>query len=148
MKRIATLAMYTVGAAAKASGFSKSTISRAIKSGQLSAKRQDDQSYAIDPAELQRWIDSNSHRNGSVTQIATPPETPATPPEEGALQAEIGGLRALLDERQRTIDDLRTRLDQEAEERRKLTALLTDQRKPEPTPEPQAKGLWARLIGK
>lgn len=132
--------MYTVGAAAKASGFSKATISRAIKSGQISAKRQDDQSYAIDPSELQRWIDSNSHRNTSVKRIATPQETPETPPEEGALQAEIAGLRQLADERQRTIDDLRTRLDQEGEERRKLTAMLTDQRT-------KPRGFWSRLFG-
>lgn len=133
-------AMYTVGAAAKASGFSKATISRAIKSGQMSAKRQDDQSYAIDPSELQRWIDSNSHRNTSVKRIATLQETPVTPPEEGALQAEIAGLRQLADERQRTIDDLRTRLDTEGEERRKLTAMLTDQRT-------KPKGFWSRLLG-
>lgn len=132
---------YTVGTAAKASGFSKATISRAIKSGQLSAKRLDDQSYAIDPAEFQRWMDSNSHRNASMKRISTPSETPETPSSNTAPQVEIEGLRALLDERQRTIDDLRRRLDQEGEERRKLTALLTDQR-------PPPKGFMARLFGK
>ena len=55
------------------------------------------------------------------------------------LQAEIDGLREQLvllkDER----DDLRRRLDPEAEERRRATALLTDQR---PAPQPAARHGW------
>lgn len=132
--------MYTVGTAAKASGFSKATLSRAIKTGQLSARRLDDGSCSIDPAELQRWIDGNSHRNSAVKRIATQQETPETPSGNEALQAEINGLRQLTEERQRTIDDLRQRLDQEAEERRKLTLMLTDQRA-------QPRGLLSRLFG-
>ena len=67
---------YTLGEAAKAVGFSKPTLSRAIKNGKLSAKRLDDGSYSIDPAELERWKDANGHRNGAVKRIATPTETP------------------------------------------------------------------------
>jgi len=136
--------MYTIGTAAKTTGFSKATISRAIKNGQMSARRLDDKSYAIDPAELQRWIESNSHRNSNLKRIATQDETPVTPSSDDAFQAEIEGLRALAEERQRTIDDLRRRLDQEAEERRKLTAMLTDQRA---QPAPPKGGLLARLFG-
>ncbi len=58
MKRIATpliASSYTLGEAAKAVGFSKTTLSRAIKKGNLSAKRLDDGSYKIDAAELERW---------------------------------------------------------------------------------------------
>lgn len=45
---------YTLGEAAKASGKSKTTLHRAIKSGKISATRRDDNSYSIDPSELHR----------------------------------------------------------------------------------------------
>ena len=44
----------SLGQAAKETGMDKSTVSRAIKSGKLSATRQDNGGYAIDPAELFR----------------------------------------------------------------------------------------------
>ena len=44
--------MYTLGQAAKEIGCSKATLSRAIKNGKLSAKKNDDDTYAIDAAEL------------------------------------------------------------------------------------------------
>lgn len=44
----------TLSQAAKASGKSKSTLSRAIKMGRLSATRLDDGNFSIDPAELFR----------------------------------------------------------------------------------------------
>jgi len=132
--------LYTLGQAAKEVGCSKATISRAIKNGKLSADRRDDNTYAINPSELQRWVDSNSHRNSKMKQFATPQETVETPPQNSGLEAEVEGLRAqvalLVSER----DDLRGRLDAESEERRKLTTMLTDQRKP--------RGLWARLTGR
>jgi len=115
---------YTVGQAAKATGKSKPTISRAIKSGKISANRNENGSYSIDPAELHRVfppVSSNSNDNATMTQAETLNGM-------GALQVEIVGLREqaaiLKDER----DDLRRRLDQETEERRKLTTMLIDQR--------------------
>jgi hypothetical protein len=51
------------------------------------------------------------------------------------LEARLTAAERLLAEREGTIDDLRRRLDDEAQERRRLTALLTDQTpKPEPLP--------------
>ena len=44
----------SLGQAAKETGLDKSTISRAIKSGKLSATRKENGDYAIDPAELFR----------------------------------------------------------------------------------------------
>jgi excisionase family DNA binding protein len=46
--------MLSMSEAAMRTGLSKSTIHRAIKSGKLSAERQEDGSYEIDPAELFR----------------------------------------------------------------------------------------------
>lgn len=131
--------MYTLGQAAKEAGCSKATISRAIKNGKLSADRREDKTYAINPSELKRWIDSNGHRNSKMKRIATHDATPETPLENSALQSETEGLRAQVELLKSERDDLRQRLDAESEERRKLTAMLTDQR---------PKGFWARLTGR
>ena len=54
MTRRATAAELSLSQAAKATGKSKSTINRAIKSGRLSAARHEDGTYTIDAAELSR----------------------------------------------------------------------------------------------
>ena len=133
---------YTLGQAAKATGKSKPTIQRAIKNGRISAVRNDDGSYEIDPAELHRVFEplrDAGNDTGDMKQSVPSGDTPQ-------LQAEITILRERLTsleferERERNqfsdqITDLRRRLDAEGEERRKLTALLTDQRQqPEPAP--------------
>ena len=76
------------------------------------------------------------------------------------MLAKIEGLEALLDRERETVTDLRRRLDDEATERRRLTALLTHQPEPKqeaaPVPpqplEPEAtadKGrLWQKLFGR
>ena len=56
--------MYTLGEAARASGKSKPTIAKAIKTGRVSAIRQPDGSYQIDPAELHRVYPVNSKSGG------------------------------------------------------------------------------------
>jgi hypothetical protein len=48
------MASFTLGTAAQATGMAKSSILRAIKRGVLSATRNEDGSWAIDPAELNR----------------------------------------------------------------------------------------------
>lgn len=114
---------YTLGTAAKATGLSKSTILRAIKSGKVSAtKNEASGDWNIDPAELHRVYPPVAERvaadNGSGTPILI---------EE--LRNGWNRERALLE---RTIDDLRNRLEAADEERRttlrQLTALLADQR--------------------
>ena len=136
--------MYTLGQAAKEIGCSKATLSRAIKNGKLSAKKNDDDTYAIDAAELMRWVDSNGRVNRQKKRTQTNGETVETPIENSSLRAELEALRQIADDRQKTIDDLRGRLDAESEERRKLTAMLPDQRR---EPEPP-RGFWARLRGR
>lgn len=143
---------YTLGEAAKAVGFSKPTLSRAIKNGKLSAKRLDDGSYSIDAAELGRWKDANGHRNGAVKRIATPAETHEAPHETSALQAEVEKLRAQVqsDQRERgfleqRIEDLKERADRAERKEDQLHALLVDLR-PQAAAEPR-KGFWGRLFG-
>jgi len=143
---------YTLGEAAKAAGFSKPTLSRAIKNGKLSAKRLDDGSYSIDAAELERWKGANGHRNGAVKRIATLAETPETPPETSALQAEVEKLRAQVqaDQRERgfleqRIEDLRERAERAERKEDQLHALLVDLRPRAPAA--PRKGFWGRLFG-
>jgi hypothetical protein len=138
-------AIFTLNQAAKACGRSKGTISKALASGKLSYLSKDDSGYRIDAAELFRVFPAKPEASGSGVQLETSKNTSGNRP----LEADIRGLREqiglLLSER----DDLRRRLDAEAEERRKLTALLTDQR--EKAPERPAEGLlvrgWRSLFG-
>ena len=129
---------YTLGDAAKATGKSKTTLHRAIKSGKISANKAVDGSYSIDPAELHRVF---------------PPATVATPvaplqrnePEQSGntletlriqlemLEKERERERALLQE---TIADLREDRDKW---RQQATALLEDHR---------PKGFFTRLFGR
>lgn len=61
---------YTLGEAAKATGKSKATLSKAIKSGRISAIKGDTGAFQIDPSELHRVYPNcsprtkiNTHRN-------------------------------------------------------------------------------------
>jgi uncharacterized coiled-coil DUF342 family protein len=115
---------YTLGEAARATGKSKAAISRAIKNHLLSAEKQSDGSYRIDPSELHRI-----YPPVSTDQVTHPLTIDAeTTGEIRELQAKLEAATQRLRDKDDVIDDLRRRLDAEAEERRKLTALLTDQR--------------------
>jgi len=147
---------FTLGEAAKQVQVSKPTLSKAVKDGRLSAEKQPDGSYRIQPAELFR---AYPQRNGST---GTNFDERKTGNDNRLVSGELSRLReqlAMLSaerERERQqltgqIEDLRHRLDAEAEarriegeERRKLTAILTDQSaKPagEPQRSPERKGL-------
>jgi hypothetical protein len=115
---------YTLGTAAQAAGVAKSTLSRAIHSGKLSAERQDDGSYAIDASELHRVFPPQLVEQQQIERSATPSNGHATDPIR-ELQAERERERAQFVD---TITDLRKRLDVADEERRRLTAILADGR--------------------
>jgi hypothetical protein len=127
----------SLGQAAKACGRSKSALSRDVKAGRISAFRNPDGSLAIDPAELFRmfppvshngssnvpWDDSQPLGNGRGTGEHLVATADLIALRERVAKAE-GERDLLLDQ----VADLRRRLDLEAEERRKLTALLTHRR--------------------
>jgi hypothetical protein len=149
---------YTLRQAAEATGKTKPTILRAIQSGKISAKKDDHGEWEIDPAELHRVYQLIPESDTS-TDTRTDARNAENSNESDALRQEATLLREMLSERDKrladkdgVIDDLRTRLDAEAEERRRtqaqLTALLTDQRaKAEPpVPEPKRRSWWR--IGK
>lgn len=141
--------------AAKRVGKSKSTIGRAIESGRMSAARNEDGTFSIDPSELFRLFPQGGPtipRIGTGETVRNPVMgthgTGAESDEIKAMKAELAkqGQRTA-DAEQRasmaeqraavaeakaeagteTIADLRTRLDKEGEDRRRITAILTDQ---------------------
>ena len=78
--------------------------------------------WLIEPAELHRVydpVDAQGDAQGNAQ---------ARTGDSAVLHREIDLLRERLVEKDDVIDDLRRRLDKEAEERRKLTAMLTDER--------------------
>lgn len=113
---------YSLGQAARAAGRSKTTINRAIKSGKLSASRREDGSYEVDPAELTRAYPGTGNGAVQMVQSVTVEEVS---PSWVQLRGERDRYRALAEVHEETIRDLRARLDSEAEERRRLIALLT-----------------------
>lgn len=168
---------YTLGQAAKAAGVAKSTISDACKTGKISFTKNEHGAYQIDAAELHRVYPPKPSANGSENVRSNDAQPHSEHPESSvgseALRLEVEMLREQLAavgverERERSqfsdqIEDLRRRLDGEGEERRRLTAILTDQRpkmaEPDPGPgnDPGGKaegseagrGWWSRLMGR
>ena len=117
----------TMGQAAKESGISKATLSRAIKSGRLSAVPNDRHGFDIDPAELFRAFPRNTGNgsgNSAVKQSVTPP---VTGDEPGTLQAQIEGLREILRRADLAADELRTDRDHWRKQAESAQRLLSDQ---------------------
>lgn len=129
---------YTAGEAAKATGKNIATITRAIKSGKISASKDGSGAWRIEPAELHRIFPplAQGLRKSQMQSDAMPIQE-SNPSNDSPLSEELATLRErvrsqdqLLADRADQIADLRARLDREGEERRKLAAILTDQRAP------------------
>jgi hypothetical protein len=126
--------LYTLGQAAKATGKSKATISKAIKSGRISAKKGETGVFSIDPSEL--------HRVYPVTVEGEQKETHSTQQvnskDDGLireLQARLEATQERLTDKETVIADLREDRDKW---RQQATALLEDKR---------PKGFFKRLLG-
>ena len=137
---MAEQAFFTLGEAAKATGKSKATISNAIKSGRLSVHEKTDRGYQIVAAELFRVF--------TAKPLNSSPNSPKNQDDEHLTSGLGHEIAIIREERERerrqyesTIEDLRRRLDAEADERRRLTAVLTDQR-----PGGRATNSWWRRL--
>lgn len=124
--------MLTLGQAARLTGTSKTTLTRAIRAGRLSAIRREDGSYEIDAAELARVYNvtpETGSATGTVVHHATlRRDPPATDDETPALRAEIEGLRAQLALMREHADDLKTQRDSWQKQAEASQRLLADQR--------------------
>jgi hypothetical protein len=131
---------YTLNKAAKLSGRAKSTISKAIKDGRLSAEKNPSGGYQIDASELLRVFPFSADDQSPVPD-ANPHEVQAnTPNDADLLSLKVTMLEQQLEREQETVSDLRKRLDK-ADDR--LTALTSQQVKPQAT-----KGWLDRLLGR
>ena len=130
----------TLGQAAKLTGLGKTTITRAIKSGRLSATRVDGGGYQIDPAELSRVYPFVAPQEATGATAATGPAVrDATP--DATLDAEIAGLRevaALLRDQLADVKQDRDAWRSQAEANQRL---LTDQR------DRSSRPWWRRIAG-
>lgn len=141
---------YTLGEAAKATGISKASISRAINSGRISAAKRDDGSFSIEPVELHRVYPPKSSATGSETPSETTRNAEGdarNTSDSNVLQARLDAALEQLRDRDGTIDDLRHRLDRSDEERREAQArvigLLAG-----PGPTESKRGFFGRLFGR
>lgn len=96
---------YSLGAAAIATGKSKTTIQRAIAKGRISAEKMVGGGYSIDPAELHRvfpMIKSDT--------VSRDPKLDTTRPhdETPELRAKIDALEAMLAREREALDEVRT----------------------------------------
>jgi hypothetical protein len=115
-------------------GLSRAGILKAIKTGRISAAKDINGQWSVEPVELFRVYPA-IHSNG---------HTPVSNGTQESVSQDTGGLQrenALLRE---TVDDLRRRLDVATEENQRLTAVLTTQLSPQQS---KKVGWWQRLIG-
>lgn len=140
----------TLGQAAEMCGWSKGSLSKAIKSGKISVLAKTKAGFQLDPSEVLRVFPKKRETTSSEQS-----ETQVKHIENSSLLGEVEALRQQLvttdHERNREreqltdrIDSLQDMLNDEKSERRQLTALLTDQRG-KPT-EPPRRGFWAKIM--
>lgn len=131
---------YSLSDAAKATGKNRTTIQRAIKSGKISASKNGNGAYEIEPAELHRVFPAIAQRSAQQTK-----ETDSNIPQRGDATSETLRIRLEMLEKERdrertqleeTIADLREDRDRW---RQQATTLLTDQRR---------KGFLAKFLGR
>lgn len=136
--------------AAKQAGIGKTTLWRSIKNGKVSASRDSDGNWLIDPAELSRVyavVPPVTDETGSGTDTKrdeTGDETPLN-----ALREVLAMKDDLIRRQDQEIDDLRNRLSLSEQERREATKtlrlLLTHQSTDPDAPDGSPLPLWRVL---
>ena len=128
---------YSAGQAAKATGKSIPTITRAIKSGKISASPKSGGGYEIDPAELHRVFPAVT----PVSDVTVPELGRETPIIPNVLQDKVKMLEEALADARDDRDHWRQQAERLAMALPAPVATASGQGKP-------ARGFWARLMGK
>lgn len=110
--------------AAKRTGKSTPTITRAIKSGKISAEKTGSGGYLIDPAELFRVFPALTSTNTETPEISGSETLPVTPSDTLLLQEKVSLLEAAL-------ADAKAERDEWRDQAKRLAMAL-----PAPAPEP------------
>lgn len=123
-------------------GLTKAGIIKAIKTGKVSAQKDQNGEWKIEPVELFRVYApvGSSIQQPETTSLRQ--DMAENTEDTASLHVEIRLLRERLADKDDQIDDLRQRLDAEAEERRRLSMLLTDT-----TVSKKPKSIWQRFLG-
>ena len=128
----------TLGQAAKEVGISKPSLSAAIKKGRVSAVKNEQGAYEIDPAELFRVYPpkskANESDNTSKLTSSNTGKANASGVSEEVLALLLAEKDKLIEEKERAIDrlekekaDIRDDLESTRKQSERLTLLLTDQ---------------------
>ena len=141
--------------AAKEASVAKSTLLEALKSGRMSAEKNDKGHWQIDPSELFRVFEKTAASEHNEP-VPAPPQNHQKTGESSALEIEVRMLREQIErmdaerDRERSlltnqIEALREQTERQSADHRQALAALTDQR--ERTAEQPKRGFWARLMG-
>lgn len=125
--------------AAKRTGKSVPTITRAIKAGKISAEKSGSGGYLIDPAELFRVFPAMTKPNVETLSMLDSETSRLIPSETHPLQEKVASLEAALADAKADRDEWR-------DQAKRLAMAL-----PAPTLETAVRprqGLWARLFGR
>jgi excisionase family DNA binding protein len=133
--------MMTLGQAARLAGVGKTTLTRAIKAGRLSATRRENGGYSIDPSELARvysvtpeTLETVSATGNAVRRATPESDRDATPSDPdlttrlAVAEAELRAMKDMLAEIRQSRDDWKAQA-----ERLALTAPVVV---PSPAPMP------------
>ena len=137
----------TLNQAAKVAHKSKAAILEAIRSGRLSAKRNELGQWEIDPAELFRVYPQNQSETGTENRDQPPEENHTTPILLEKIASFEERLRATEAERERERRQLESQLDDLKADRdhwRQQATMLLTHKPPAETARP---GFWRRLFG-
>lgn len=122
---------YTAGQAAKAAGVSTATITRAIKHGKVSASKDDNGSWRIDPAELHRVFPPVAPQDPSKDLV----QGNAIPSKDSDLRLEVARLEERLKAAEALMamaDELREAAEQDRDAWRMQAERLTKALPPPP----------------
>jgi len=111
--------MYSLKQAADAVGKSKATIHRDVKKGKISANKDGNGHYKIDPSELHRVYEPVSQE--------TPQETPIETNRDTKRDSEIKTLRAELEGKKELLQERATRIEELKADKELIKGLITNQ---------------------
>lgn len=95
---------YTLGTASKATGKSKTTIQRSIAKGTISAHKEKNGRYSIDPSELHRvfpMVPTDTVTQGSQVDTSLPLEEPP-------LKVKVEALESMLEREREALTEMRS----------------------------------------
>ena len=134
----------TLGEAAKRTGKSKATLSRAINTGKVSATRNGDNSFSIEESELYRVykrVFDATHttlKNAASDERGTVGATPEREIQIALLEAELAAAKDKIEDLKQLADEIRS--DRDAWKMQAARLLAAPSRGPK-------LGLWRRLFG-